>query len=472
VKTAEQRTTDFVPKVIDANVSEPARRGWDSGRVSERSVLRFTYLKVRTRFAISLVLAVGWASFAAWFATRWINDLADVFTLPVAILIVAGIAVIPGYLNAQLVVAIFFDRPRSIEDIELSYPSMTLLIAAYNEEGSIEDTLTHARKQDYPGAYEIHVIDDGSSDSTRELVRAVAAEDERVTLIEAEHGGKAKALNLGLFESRSRYVATADADTLLMPQSLRRATARLLVSPADTVAVAGDVLVRNPRENLMTRMQDWDYLLGIASVKRQQGLVRGTLVAQGAFSVYDARELRRYGGWPDMIGEDIVLTWSLFVHGGRVSYEPTAIAYTDVPENARDFARQRKRWARGMIEGLRTHGTTLIARRRIYSYAVGVNWGFPYLDFVFTFFWIPGLILALTGNFMIVGPMTLAVIPLNAIVTTMMYRRQRHEISLVGLTIRRNLGGLIAYFFLYQLMMSPISTWGYVEELLRRKRAW
>ena len=48
------------------------------------------------------------------------------------------------------------------------------------------------------------------------------------------------------------------------------------------VAVAGAVMVRNPRENLITRMQDWDYLLGIASVKRQQSLVNGTLVAQGA----------------------------------------------------------------------------------------------------------------------------------------------------------------------------------------------
>lgn len=448
------------------------RRGWDPGRVPQHSLLRFGYLKVRTRFAISLLVAIAWAAFAAWFATRWIDDLAAVFTMPVAILIVAGIAVIPGYLNAQLVIAIFFDRPRSIEDIELNYPSMTLLIAAFNEEASIGKTLRRALDQDYSGHYEIHVIDDGSTDGTRQIVRNIALEDSRVRLIAADHGGKASALNRGLFESRSRYVATVDADTLLMPQSLRRATARLLVSPADTVAVAGDVLVRNPRENLMTRMQDWDYVLGIASVKRQQGLVRGTLVAQGAFSVYDARELRRSGGWPDMLGEDIVLTWSLLVHGGRVSYEPTAIAFTDVPEGIRGFIKQRKRWARGMIEGLRTHGGALLAQHRIYSYAVGVNWGFPYLDFVFTFFWIPGLLLALTGNFMIVGPMTLAVLPLNALVTTMMYRRQRHEISLVGLSLRRNFGGLIAYFFLYQLMMSPISTWGYFEEIFKRKRAW
>lgn len=452
--------------------SHPTHRGWDEGRLPKHSLLNLFYMRVRTRFTVSVTLALAWAGFSAYLAQRWVEDLADVLTMPGAIAVVAGIAVIPGYLSAQLLLAIYFDRPRSIENVELSYPSMTLLIAAYNEEESILRTLDHARKQDYPGPLEIHVIDDGSTDATREIVRGVAAVDPRVRLIEADHGGKSSALNAGLYESRSRYVATVDADTLLMPQSLRRATARLLVSPADTVAVAGDVLVRNARKNLMTRMQDWDYVLGIASVKRQQGLVRGTLVAQGAFSVYDARKLRRFGGWPDMIGEDIVLTWSLFVHGGRVAYEPTAIAFTDAPERLRAFVRQRKRWARGMIEGLRAHGGTLVARHRIYSYAVGVNWGFPYLDFVFTFFWIPGLLLALTGNFMIVGPMTLAVIPLNALVTATMYRRQRNEVARVGLSLRRNFAGFLAYFFLYQLIMSPISTWGYFEEFMRRDRAW
>ena len=462
----------LVPKVIDEEVAREDHRGWDVGRLPEGAPRGLRYLKVRTRFLISIAVALVWAAFSIYVATFWIDDLADAISMPLAILMVTGVAIIPGYLNAQLLVAVFFDRPRPIEGIDLDYPPMTLLIAAYNEEEEIVRTLKNAREQDYPGDFDILVIDDGSEDATRELVRAIATKDPRVKLIEAEHGGKANALNRGLFETRSRLVATVDADTLLMPQSLRRAAARLLISPADTVAIAGDVMVRNPRRNLLTRMQDWDYVLGIASVKRQQGLVRGTLVAQGAYSVYDAPALRRYGGWPDMLGEDIVLTWSLLEKGGRVAYEPTAVAFTEVPENLIDFSKQRRRWARGMIEGLRAYGGPLVAQRKIYSYAVGVNWGFPYLDFTFTFFWIPGLILALTGNFMIVGPMTLAVLPLNALITMVMYRRQRDALAHVGMSLRRNFVGFFAYFFFYQLLMSPISTYGYLQEILRRKRAW
>lgn len=460
------------PKMIGEAMSHAPRHGWDKGRLPDKAPRNLIYLTVRTRFGISIGIALIWAAFSAYIATFWIQDLSDVLTMPVAIVMVAGVAIIPGYLNAQLLAAVFFDRPRPIEGLDISYPSMTLLVAAYNEEVDIARTLGHARKQDYPGDMDIIVIDDGSEDTTREIVREIATTDPRIRLIEAEHGGKANALNRGLYESRARLVATVDADTLLMPQSLRRAAARLLVSPADTVAIAGDVMVRNPRLNMLTRMQDWDYVLGIASVKRQQGLVRGTLVAQGAFSVYDGPTLRKFGGWPDQLGEDIVLTWSLLQQGGRVAYEPTAVAFTAVPEGLGEFSRQRRRWARGMIEGLREFGGSLLAQHKIYSYAVGVNWGFPYLDLTFTFFWIPGLILALTGNFMIVGPMTLAVLPLNALITMVMYRRQRDALENVGLSLRRNFIGFISYFFLYQLIMSPISTYGYLEELLRRRKKW
>ena len=172
-------------------------------------------------------------------------------------------------------------------------------------------------------------------------------------LVAAPHAGKARTLNDALRTIETPLLATIDADTLLMPYSLRRAVARMLVSPPDTVAVAGAVLVRNSRENILTRAQEWDYFLGIASVKRAQGLLQGTLVAQGAFSVYDTTALKLIDGWPDRIGEDIVLTWRLLLQGGRSVFEPTAVAFTEVPAGWRAFARQRRRWARGMIEGLR-----------------------------------------------------------------------------------------------------------------------
>ena len=140
-----------------------------------------------------------------------------------------------------------------------------------------------------------------------------------------------------------------DADTILHVESLRRLVSRLECSPSDTMAIAGTVLVRNSRENLLTRMQEWDYYLGIAAVKQMQGLYQATLVAQGAFSLFLTEEVRRVGGWPDAIGEDIVMSWRLMQAGDRVLFEPTAVAFTDAPVKLRHFMRQRARWARGTV---------------------------------------------------------------------------------------------------------------------------
>ena len=100
-------------------------------------------------------------------------------------------------------------------------------------------------------------------------------------------------------------------------------------------------------------MQGWDYRLGINGVKRMQAAYNCALVAQGAFSAYWTDDLLAVGGWPDAIGEDIVLTWTMMASRGIVQYEPCALGFTAAPGQVKQLMRQRSRWARGMFEGLR-----------------------------------------------------------------------------------------------------------------------
>jgi biofilm PGA synthesis N-glycosyltransferase PgaC len=429
------------------------------------------YIPLKLRVAFTFAAGLLWLCFSVWLSRAWIRTLGQDITLPLAILVITGIALIPGYLNIQLLTSILVDRAPPLR-FDGDFPEITLMIAAYNEQDSIADTLDYALSADYTGAFNIIVVDDGSTDLTREIVAEYAASDPRVRLLEVEHGGKANALNAALEIVSAPLVATIDADTLLMPYSLRRLVARLTASPPDTVAVAGAVLVRNSRVNILTRAQEWDYFLGIASVKRGQALLQGTLVAQGAFSVYDATALRLAGGWPNRIGEDIVLTWRMLLQGGRSVFEPTAVAFTEAPHQWGPFARQRRRWARGMIEGLRDHGVGLLKRMDFYSHAVAGNFLFPLLDATFTLAFIPGIVLACFGNFAIVGPMTLIVLPLNALLGGAMLFHQRRVFAAVNLRVRKNWSGLIFYFFFYQYMMSPIALAGYTLETFRARRAW
>ena len=315
---------------------------------------RFT---LRTRFAIEMSFALAWVALSTYLALPWIDDLDRLIGPIPGWLTILGIALIPGYLNAHLLAALVLDRPTPLPPAsELDFPHLSVLMAAYNEEAGIGDALDNVLSQEYPGEMEVVVVDDGSEDSTAEIVSKRAETEERLRLVRAPHGGKTAALNHGLAETTGMLISTVDADTRLAPGSLIRLASRLLIAPADTVACAGAVFVANPKDTLLAREQDWDYFLGIASIKRQQGLLQGTLVAQGAFSMYDAHSLKAVGGWPDAIGEDIVLTWAFLSDGESVSYEPTAIAFTEAPTHLGAYVRQRRRWARGMIEGLRAYG--------------------------------------------------------------------------------------------------------------------
>lgn len=429
------------------------------------------YISVKTKFILSMITAFSWLLVSIYFSIPWVNDLAYYVTLPISLLIVSGIAYIPGYLNAFMVASLLLDRQPPLKNTNSKEP-VTVLIACYNEEKNIKNTLRYITNQDYNGPISVIVIDNNSSDRTTAF--ANEAKDEMgidLMVIHEAKSGKSFALNAALDYVKTKYILTLDADTLLHKSAIRNIVARILSAPDDVCAVAGTVLVRNSRSNMLTKIQEWDYFLGIASIKRLQGLFQGTLVAQGAFSLYKKDAVVSVGGWPYAIGEDIVLTWSFLGNKWRVYFEPLAVAFTDVPNTLKHFLRQRSRWARGMIEAIKFIQPW---EQPMYTvrYLTSCNLVMPYLDFVYTFVWIPGLILAFFGHYWIVGVSTLFVLPLALLQNYILYSYQKTVFKNLNLKIRKNVLGFIVYVLFYQILMSPISVIGYIQEVLNLKRIW
>lgn len=420
------------------------------------------------RFIVANVGALLFAVAGSLLASRWIGDLDELITLPGAIILVAFVAIIPGYLNVFLLLSLMSYRQPKLQ-LEGNLPGVSILIAAFNEENTLPETFRGIANQDYPGEVEIIVVDDGSSDDTLNYLRSLRKPC--LEVISIPHQGKAAALNAGLEAVSHRVLVTIDADTFLHPQALQRIVARLMQTPK-AAAVAGTVLAKNSRASHFTRLQEWDYFLGIGAVKRQQSMYRGTLVAQGAFSAFRTGVVRSARGWPNRIGEDIVLTWALLGEGHQIVHEPTAIAFTRVPETFRSFFRQRQRWARGMIEALKSHLGIVWRRRRFASFFVALDLLFPPLDLVFSVVFLPGVVLACLGHFYIAGLMTLLVLPLTAFIILIMMRFQRGVFEMMGLRIRRNKLGFLAYFLIYQFIVSPICVVGYTRELLNLEKKW
>lgn len=434
------------------------------------------YVSVRTKFIIALSVACAWMGLSIWLSLQWLDDLEQLIGTTVALFLITFIAYLPGFMNAFLVTSLLLDqRPPRAKSANM--PGVTVLVPCYNESAAIADTIHSLARQDYAGDVEFLVLDDGSTDDTLERARgAVAALEPKrrafFRVVAAERNtGKAAVLNRALPAARFPLVVTVDGDSWLAANGLRRIVERYLSDPPDTRAVAGTILVRNSRKNWITRVQEWDYFHGIAAVKRMQSMYHGTLVAQGAFSIYDTALLRELGGWPDCVGEDIVLSWAILKAGYRIGHCEDALMFTNVPETLSQFARQRKRWSRGLVEAFVRHGN-LLWTPRLSTLFIWWNLLFLPMDVAYTFGFMPGLVLALFGYYYIAGGMTLALLPLAVIYNGIMLWTEGRMFRREGLRIRQNLFGFFFYAIGYSLILQPVSIWGYLSELFGLRKDW
>jgi cellulose synthase/poly-beta-1,6-N-acetylglucosamine synthase-like glycosyltransferase len=275
-------------------------------------------------------------------------------------------------------------------------PPVTIVIPAFNEEVGIVDAVRSMSLLKYP-RFEIVVVNDGSKDGTlqalidafrlekvalpyrpdietkpvRGLYRGRGAVD--ITVIDKENGGRADALNAGLNAARYPYVLCTDADVIFEGDALMRAMARVVEDRERTVAVGGNIRPINESEvalghlieatvprRLIPRMQVLEYVRTFLGVRPAWSAINGLPLISGAFGVWRRSIAVAVGGFtPGHFGEDMDMTMKFHRHcraqgiPNRIMYEPTAVAWTEVPETRRVLRRPRIRGHRGLIQVVR-----------------------------------------------------------------------------------------------------------------------
>ena len=310
-------------------------------------------LPLKAKLTLILTISIITGALTSVIASAWAFQLYQHFGPFLSWTIVIAIAILPGFSYWLFFTGLLLDNRPQYERQE-TLPDLTILIAMYNEENDIEGTIDSLHLQEYPGNITIVTIDDGSTDETLAAVQRSIDKyfDTPGFVIKVgslkENQGKAAALNEGLKIVETEFFITIDADTYLYKDAIRHLVTNIVCGPENTAAVAGSILVRNSRETLITKIQEWDYFHGISVIKRIQSMFQGTLVAQGAFSVYNTEAVQELGGWDtSTVGEDIVLTWGLRGKGYCVGYAENAFSLTNVPTTYGTFLKQRIRWSRG-----------------------------------------------------------------------------------------------------------------------------
>jgi cellulose synthase/poly-beta-1,6-N-acetylglucosamine synthase-like glycosyltransferase len=237
-----------------------------------------------------------------------------------------------------------------------SFPLITVIIPAYNEERTVGKALNSLAEADYPNK-EIIVVDDGSTDKTfSEASKFHERFDESIlyTVIrKPENGGKSSAINHGLLFAKGEYVVTVDADSVVARDALK-----IIVSYFQNPSVAGvggNVKVLN-RVGLLTNCQALDYLVGINLWRRAFDVFGVVMVVPGALGAFNKRVLQQTGNYDkDTLTEDFDITIKALKCGKVVQASSGAMAYTEAPEKLGDFYKQRIRWYRGNMQTFIKH---------------------------------------------------------------------------------------------------------------------
>ncbi len=230
-------------------------------------------------------------------------------------------------------------------------PTFSVVIPAHNEEETIVQAVKSVFASDYPRKkLQVIVVDDGSTDRTVELVRALYEDPlyDNLLVIEQANSGKAHALNYGMKNYASGdLVMCLDADSTVLPSSIRNA-ARYFRDKR-VVALSSNVKIR-PTGTLLNLIQQFEYII-CYQMKRAHTVFNVEYIIGGIGSTFRRSALESVDFYDtDTITEDIDLTFKLLRAGNkenRVIYGSDVVTYTESVLSVKDLIKQRYRWKHG-----------------------------------------------------------------------------------------------------------------------------
>jgi biofilm PGA synthesis N-glycosyltransferase PgaC len=238
-------------------------------------------------------------------------------------------------------------------------PFVSVAVAAHNEEAVIGQTVEWLLDLDWPG-FEIVVIDDGSTDRTREILTGFAQAGQIRLLTKHANEGKAMALNDALPLLKGEIILLLDADGRPEPDVLRYLVPHFVRVPR-VAAVTGNPRVVNTT-TLLAKLQAIEFSATVSTLRRAQATWGRLMTFSGICTALRKSAVEAVGRFrPEMATEDIALAWQLQTRYFDVRYEPRAVFAMQVPETLSAWWQQRTRWARGLGQVLRRN--THVARR-------------------------------------------------------------------------------------------------------------
>ena len=227
-------------------------------------------------------------------------------------------------------------------------PTVTVIIPCFNSERTVEKCVESVFSLDYPKKLQVIAVNDASTDSTLEKLKALRKRFPSLEIIShARNQGKARSLNLALAKAKGELVANVDSDTFPAPDALEKMAG--LFNEEKVGAVTALVCVSKPK-NMVQKIQEIEYYAAFGFWHTALAELDGLLVTPGPMSLYSKEALRKIGGFDEKnITEDMEVALNLQNHGFKIKLTTEAVVHTEVPSSWAALFRQRLRWLRGKI---------------------------------------------------------------------------------------------------------------------------
>jgi glycosyltransferase involved in cell wall biosynthesis len=226
---------------------------------------------------------------------------------------------------------------RTVADLEARWPSVSVVVCAYNAESTLDECLRHTCALDYP-ALEVIVVDDGSTDATA----AVARRHPGARVYTIEHGGLSVARNVGLSRARGELVAYLDSDAYPTPE-----WPYYLALGLDSRTIGG---VGGPN------VPPGDDPLGAQAVAMSPGGPAHVLTADdraehvpGCNMAFWKDVLEEAGGFDPVYttaGDDVDMCWKVLDAGWEIGFHPAALVWHHRRAGMSAYLRQQRGYGR------------------------------------------------------------------------------------------------------------------------------
>ena len=271
----------------------------------------------------------------------------------------------------------------------------------FNEGDHAREVITHLVNVNYHD-FEIIAVNDGSKDQTPDILDAIAAREPRVRVIHlARNQGKAVGLTAAAMMARHEFLVCIDGDALLDRDAIPFILRHFLAIPS-MGAVTGNPRIRN-RSNLLSRIQVGEFSSIIGFIKRAQRIYGRVFTVSGVIAAFRKSALHAVGYWsPDMLTEDIDISWKLQTGGWEVLYESSALCWILTPESLKGLWRQRLRWSMGGVQVLRKFAWIMLDWRQRRMWVIylevlaSIIWA--YLVWLVLLVWAVGHLIALPAG--------------------------------------------------------------------------